>query len=44
MLAWRSLLSSVHGVNEEEINILSYVDLFESRQTDLAYLEHHHTS
>lgn len=35
MLAWRELLAPLKGVVEEEINILGYVDLFESRQAEL---------
>jgi hypothetical protein len=38
MLAWRRFLAPQKEVAEEDINILGYVDLFESRQADLAGL------
>ena len=39
MLAWRTFLSGTEWVPEEDINILSYVDLYKSGQEDLVGME-----
>lgn len=36
MLAWRKFLSGLKSVPEDQINILSYVDLVASRQADIS--------
>lgn len=35
MLAWRKFLSGIKSAPEDQINILSYVDLAASRQADV---------
>ena len=39
MLAWRTFLAPLKWVKEEEINILGYVDLFQSWDADVQFLE-----
>jgi hypothetical protein len=36
MLAWRGFLAGGEGVSPEEVNILSYVELFGSSQADIS--------
>lgn len=36
MLAWRDFLAGGAGVQPEEVNILSYVELFGSSQVDIS--------
>jgi hypothetical protein len=39
MLSWRAMLSGFKAVDQQDINILGYVDLFESRDIDMQFLE-----
>lgn len=39
MLNWRKFLSGVEWVEEKEINILWYVELHESQNAELAWME-----
>lgn len=39
MLVWRDFLADGSGVTPDRINILSYVELFESSQADIAGLQ-----
>ena len=36
MLAWRDFLAGGAGVEPKEVNILNYVELFGSSQTDIS--------
>jgi len=35
MLVWRKFLSGLKNTPEENINILGYIDLYESKQADI---------